>query len=291
MIQRLFASGFGVMVASAFFFTLANVAIKFLSPSMGIMEMAFFRFAIGVVILLSLMVPTRTSLRGSQTLILLARGLAGFLAFLCFLKSVALIPLANAIVLLYTFPVFATFFCFLFLREPVSKWEIALIGAGLLGIYLLMEPGSHRYNAGDMFGLLSACFAGLAVVFVRRLVETHGTLIIYFYFCLVGAVVSLPSFLKGIRMLNLQQFLLLVVLGLTFLFGQLLMNRGFKLCKASEGSVILMSELIFTAIAGVLIFKEVLSGGFLVGAILILSSGVGLSWINRRSRRALALRG
>ena len=288
MIKRLLGSGFGLMVASAFFFTLANVAIKFLSPSTGIMEMAFFRFAVGAVILLALMVPGRIPLRGSQTLVLLVRGATGFLAFLCFLKSVAMIPLANATVLLYTFPVFATFFSVLLLREPVSKWEIVLIGAGLLGIYLLIDPSFQRCNVGELFGVLSACFAGIAVVLVRTLVETHGTLIIYFYFCLVGTVVSLPSFLGGIRMLSFQQLSLLVLLGLTFLIGQLLMNRGFRLCKASEGSVILMSELIFTAIAGVVVFREVLSRGFLVGALLVLGSGVGLNWINRRSRRLVA---
>lgn len=84
---------------------------------------------------------------------------------------------------------------------------------------------------------------------------------------------------------SFQQFLLLIVLGLIFLIAQLLMNQGFKFCKASEGSVILMSELVFVGIAGVVIFKDALSPGFLVGAFLIVGSGVGLNLMNRRFRR------
>jgi hypothetical protein len=67
------------------------------------------------------------------------------------------------------------------------------------------------------------------------------------------------------------------------------MNQGFKFCKASEGSVIMMSELIFVGIAGVIVFKEVLSTCFLAGACLVLGSGIGLNLIHRGSRDPAAL--
>jgi len=64
------------------------------------------------------------------------------------------------------------------------------------------------------------------------------------------------------------------------------MTQGFKFCKASEGSVILMSEVVFTGIAGVVIFRDALSTGFLAGAFLTLGSGVGLNLISRKFRRS-----
>jgi len=55
---------------------------------------------------------------------------------------------------------------------------------------------------------------------------------------------------------DFKQSSLLVLLAVIFLIGQVFMNQGFKLCKASEGGVILMSEVVFTGIAGVVIFGD-----------------------------------
>ena len=286
MVRLFLASGLAVMVLSAFLFAISNVVIKFLSPAVAVTEIAFFRFSVGGIVLLSLLLPRGISLRGNRTSVLLVRGFTGTLTFLCLLKSISLIPLANALVLFYTFPVFAAFFSFLLFRESLRRGEIILIGVGLVGIYILLEPGSHQFNWGDLFGLLAGCFAGFSVVLIQKLRETNGPVIIYFYYCLVGGIVSFPLFLKEFRMPGSGQILLLIVLGLIFLVAQLLMTQGFKFCKASEGSVILMSEVVFTGIAGVVIFRDALSTGFLAGAFLTLGSGVGLNLISRKFRRS-----
>lgn len=286
MVRLFLANGFVLMVSSAFLFTIANVVVKFLSPAVVAAEIAFFRFVIGGIILLFVLVPRGVSLRGSRTSILLVRGFAGTLTFLCLLKSISLIPLANALVLFYTFPAFAAFFSFLLFREPLARGEILLIVVGVIGIYVLLGPGSHRFSTGDFFGVLAGCFAGLTIVLIRKLRETNGPLIIYFYFCLVGGIVCFPLFLQDLRMPGFGQSLLLFVLGLLFLIAELLMTQGFKFCKASEGSVILMLEVVFTAVAGVVIFSDALSPGFLAGTLLIMGSGVGLNLMHRRFRRS-----
>jgi drug/metabolite transporter (DMT)-like permease len=68
-----------------------------------------------------------------------------------------------------------------------------------------------------------------------------------------------------------------------FLIAQLFMNQGFKYCKASEGAVILMSEVVFTGVAGVLIFGDSPTAAFWIGAALIMGSGVGLNLVSRTS--------
>ncbi len=101
----------------------------------------------------------------------------------------------------------------------------------------------------------------------------------------MGGALSFPFFLKGFRIPNLEQILLLILIGLIFLIAQLFMTQGFKFYKAVGGSVILMSEVVFVAIAGIVIFKDSLSTRFLTGAFLVVGTGVGLSLINRRSQR------
>ena len=123
----------------------------------------------------------------------------------------------------------------------------------------------------------------MAMVLIHKARQTNGPLIIYFYFCLMGGIFSSPFFVQNFRMPDAGQWILLISFGLLLLIGQLLMNQGFKFCKAAEGSLILMSEVVFTGIAGVLIFKDPVTLNFLIGAFLIVGSGVGLNLINRRS--------
>jgi drug/metabolite transporter (DMT)-like permease len=284
MINRLLSSGFILMVLSAFFFTITDILIKYMSPTMGTIQIAFVRFSLGVLILLPMMLVRGESLKGSSIRVLLVRGLTGTLAFLCLLKCIAMIPLSNAMVLFYTFPLFATLFSFPLLKEPLTRVEIGLTIIGTVGIYILINPASHALTIGHLFGLLAGCFAGITMVLIRKLRKTNGPLIIYFYFCLFGGMVSLPFFVAQFSIPSLPASSLLVLLAVLFLFAQIFMNQGFKYCKASEGAVILMSEVVFTGIAGVVIFNDSLSLSFWVGACLIVGSGVGLNAVIRPGR-------
>lgn len=286
MIRALLSNGFALMTVAGLFFAASDVVIKLISPGVAITEIAFFRFSVGVAVLLPIMAPRGISLRGDRTWVLLIRGVSGTLTFLFLLKSIALIPLANAMVLFYTFPVFAALFSFLLFHEPVRMREILLMAAGMTGIYVLIDPGAHSLNRGDVFALLAGCLAGFTIVLIRKLRETNGAMIIYFYYCLVGAILCFPFFLRDFRAPDSGQFLFLITLGLLFLVAQLLMNHGFKYCKPSEGSMILMAELVFVGIAGVVLFRETLSLGFLLGAFLVLGSGVGLNLMHRNVRRS-----
>ena len=281
MIRMLLNSGFLLMVFSALFYSLSDVVIKFISPSIGSVPIAFFRFILGGLILLPFLAQGHESLRGNSTRILLLRGLTGTLAFFCLVKSIAMVPLSNAMVLFYTFPLFATIFSFFIIKESFTRLEGVLIGVGLMGICVLINPSSQSLGMGHVYGVLAGVFAGLTVVLIRRVRKTNGPLIIYFYFCVVGGAVSLPLFVANFAMPGFDLSMLLIALSIIFLMAQLFMNQGFKFCKASEGSVILMSEVVFTGVAGVLLFHDSLGLSFFIGACLIVGSGVGLNLINR----------
>jgi drug/metabolite transporter (DMT)-like permease len=273
-----------LMTLSALFFALGDIIIKFMSPTFGLIQIAFVRFVFGALMLLPFLLSSGQPLKGNATRLLFLRGLTGTLAFFCLIKTIAMVPLSHAMVLFYTFPFFATVFSFVLLKEVLTKSEISLIVAGMIGIYTLINPGSHALTLGHVFGLLAASFAGLVMVLTRKLRKTNGPLIIYFYFCLVGAIVSFPFFVVNFAMPDIPRFSLLLLLAALLLFAQVFMNQGFKYCRASEGAVILMSEVVFTGIAGVLLFHDSLSLSFWVGACLIVGSGVVLNIMARPYR-------
>jgi drug/metabolite transporter (DMT)-like permease len=286
ILKRLLISGLGLMLLSAIIFSFADILTKHLSSFFSPMQIAFARFLCGGVILWPILSSKGISLRGNQTRILVLRGLFGTFSFFCLLKSIAMIPLSNAIVLLYTFPLFAFLFSFLFFRTEVEIGEIFLIGVGLSGIYIFINPDFHSFNFGYIYGLLSGCLGGMAIVFIHKARQTNGPLIIYFYFCLIGGILSFPFWVQGFRIPEAQRGIPLVFLALLLLIGQVLMNQGFKYCKAAEGSLIMMSEVVFAGVAAVLLFKDPITYHFIVGGFLIIGSGVGLNLISRISKHS-----
>ena len=284
MVKRFFASGFWLMVLAAFIYSIGDTVLKVLSSSLPTTEIVFIRFLLGALLLWPILSSRRISFKGNHLRFLILRGLLGTISFFCLLKSMAMIPLSITMVLFYTFPLFTALFSFFLLGETVGKGELGLIVVGLLGIYILINPGAHPFDLGYLFGLLASCLGGMCMVIIRKARETNGPLIIYFYFCLVGGGFSLPLFVLNFKMPDFQQWILLLTMGLTLLVAQVLMNHGFKFCKAAEGSLFLMSELVFAGIAGILLFKDPVTLHFLAGTILIVGSGLGLNLMKRRPR-------
>lgn len=274
------------MLLAALSFSFTDLLIKYLSSSFSPTQIAFVRFFLGGFLLWPILSSRGISPRGTQTRILILRGLFGTFSFFCLLKSIAMIPLSNAIVLHYTFPLFATIFSYLLFKISLERGEMILILIGLAGIYILTDPDFHSFNQGYLFGLLSGCLGGIAMVLAHKARQMNSPFIIYFYFCLVGGMIMFPFTLQSFKVPTIQHGILLALIALMLLIGQVLMNHGLKFCKASEGSLILMSEVVFTGIAGFLIFKDPMTWNFLVGAFLIIGSAVGLNLVSRASRHS-----
>jgi len=205
-VRQFLASGFGLMVLSAFVYSISDVILKILSRSLPTTEIAFIRFLLGGIILWPILSSMKISPRGNDIRILVLRGIFGTVSFLCLLKSMAMIPLSLAMVLFYTYPIFAALFSFLLIGEEIGKKDLVLIGIGLVGTYVLINPSSHSFGMGHLFGLFASALGALAMVMIRKARETNGALIIYFYFCLVGGSISFPFFVQYPSFCNLEPF-------------------------------------------------------------------------------------
>jgi len=271
------------MILAAAFYAASNVGLKLLASALPLAEIAFVRFLLGGITLWPILFALKISLKGQPLRFLILRGVFGTASFLCFIQSMSLIPLSLTMVLFYTFPIFAAFASHLLLGERLHRREFGLIAIGLVGTYILINPGSHPFNRGYLYGLLAGVIGALAMVTIRKARETNGPLIIYFYFCLVGGAVCSPFLLQNFRVPDYQQMGLLLGVGVSILVGQILMSQGFKFCRATEGSLFLMAELVFAGIAGIVFFKDPVTVRFGVGALLIIGSGLGLNWMNRKT--------
>ena len=110
---------------------------------------------------------------------------------------------------------------------------------------------------------------------------------IYLYFCLMGALVSLPGFLADPRLPgDIVETTMVAGIILASIAAQLLMNQGFKYCRSWEGGVYLTFEVLFTSIFAIWFLGDPLTWRFgLGGAIIFLSVTV----LNRAKASGISL--
>ena len=162
--------------------------------------------------------------------------------------------------------------------ERIGKLEIACITVVVIGIGVLFDFQLAGGLFGQTMALVGGVFAGLTVTLIRTLREKNGPVIIYLYFCTMGALVTFPKFVMN-PILPSTPVEWVMILGIVFasVAAQLLMNQGFFYCSGWEGGVFMSSEVIFTAIVGIAFLGDPASWRFWTGGLMIFGSVVALN--------------
>jgi drug/metabolite transporter (DMT)-like permease len=181
-----------LMLAAALLFAVLDGLIKLLGPPFRVWDIAFYRFACGLAILIPVLAWKGNPFSGQNRKLLVVRGITGCCAFLALVAAIRLIPISTALVLFFSFPAFAAFFSPLIFKEAITRDEIVFVIAALGGVAILFDFTLHSALLGQALAVLGGGFAGLTVSIIKKLRETNGPVVIYLYFCLLGSIISLP---------------------------------------------------------------------------------------------------
>ncbi|SMC54992.1 Threonine/homoserine efflux transporter RhtA [Desulfocicer vacuolatum DSM 3385] len=279
------ATGPFLMLGAAILFTLLNFLIKLLSPEYTVWHIVFYR-CFGGMVLLSLLMGRhgQNPFKGDNISLLMIRGFVGSVAFCCLVTAIKILPLSTAVVIFYSYPAFAALFAFILYRETLGMGELGSIFSVIAGVAILFDFHLAGGVLGQSMAVISAALAGLTVTLIRSLRLHNGPAVIYLYFCAMGALITLPMFIQspGIS-LTMRDFFLITGIILTSIFAQIIMNQGFFHCRGWEGGVFMSSEVIFTAVAGIIFLHDPAPWRFWVGGIIIMGSGVMLARLKKNT--------
>jgi drug/metabolite transporter (DMT)-like permease len=255
--------------------------VKYVSH-LNVYTMTLFRFLIGIGIIGILAMGGRISLSFVNKPGLFFRGLLGGSAIAISFLSITKLGLIKAGIIIQLYPVFATLFAWLLLRERIIPGLVLATIAALFGVYLLLldtRAGMGILSVGRYEGiaLFGAMLGGLAVVSVKSLQKTDSTPTIFFAQCLVGLwIVLLPATVAP-GSITLGASLALVAIGLFATAGQLLSTDSYRYLSVAQGSALIMMSPLLNCIAGMALFHEHLSLQTGIGAgIVMVSTGAAL---------------
>jgi len=262
-----------LMVASALLFASMATMVSLAARELPNAPIVFFRHFIMLVLLLPWLVRQgRRALETDDFAGHLVRGLAGVAAVACFFYAIARLPLADAVLLNQSMPLFIPLVerAWLGERIPARLWGV--LGLGFAGLLLILRPGSGVFQPAALVGLASAVLASIAQVGIRRLTRSEPVTRIVFYFGLMGSVVSLPLALLGWTPPSAETWAILLLMGVFATVGQLTLTRAYVHAPAARVGPFLYAGPVFAGLLDWLVWGRMPDALFVAGAVVVIAA-------------------
>jgi drug/metabolite transporter (DMT)-like permease len=265
------------MLVAGFLFACMGVLVKLGAEYFSNIELVFYRCLIGLIVIYAIMRQRGGTLATPHWASHLWRGVSGSIALLLFFYCITVLPLATAVTLNYTSPLFLTVLMMLVVKERFHAPLSVAIALGFVGMILLLHPTLERNQiVPGLLGLTSGFFAGIAMLNVRELGRSgEPAWRIVFYFSLIATLISGVAMLfDTVHPVTLSSLPILLGLGSSATLAQLALTRAYSTGKTLVASSLSYSAVVFATIFGILLWHETLSLGSWLGMALIIASGV-----------------
>lgn len=197
-----------------------------------------------------------------------------------------LLPLAEATVILFTTPIFATILSALILKEKVGRHRWSAVVVGFVGVALVVDPRNAALPPlGVAVGLTAALVVAGVSITLRQIGRTESATTTVFWFTVMGTAALAFAMPVAAKVHDAPTFGLLLALGITGALAQLGLTASLRLAPVSVVLPIDYSNLIWAALIGWLVFGTVPGPTLWAGAPLIIGSGLYIVYREHRLKR------
>ncbi len=268
------------MLATTVMFAVSSALSKWQVASYSFAEVLFLR-AFGSLVICAALILPRTGLHVFRTARLrdhAGRSATQAVAQSLILIAISLMPLAGAIAINFSAPLFATLFAALWLKEKVGAARCGALVVGFGGVLLVASPGADSFRLGAMFALANAVLYGSVTAAVRGMTMTESTetltmyqmVFLTFFFALpLPFAFNRPSGIDAVVML---------VSGVLNGFGQYWWTRALSLAPPAAVGPFYYFSLVWAMILGFLFWGDMPTLGLLAGSAIVVGSGLFLLW-------------
>lgn len=219
------------------------------------------------------------------------RGIVGTSAMGLGFAGLALLPLPEVTALSYAAPILVVIFAAMFLGEQVRFFRLFAVGMGMTGVLIVLGPQLTAVSEGHLGAqqalgavlvLMSATFAALAQIFIRKMVATERAATVVFYFTVSSMLISFLTIPFGWVVPAPRDAVLLILAGLLGGVGQGFLTSAYRFAHASVIAPFDYASMLLAIAIGFFIFAEVPTGATLIGAALIVAGGILIIWRERQ---------
>ncbi|MBU2937245.1 MULTISPECIES: DMT family transporter [Pacificibacter] len=269
------SGAFYALFAFAVFAT-HDAVIKYLGVSYSPFQMIFFSTLFSFPLVTFMLIRDKTSghLRPVHPWWTALRTMCSTINVMCAFYAFTVLPLAQVYAILFATPLLITMMSIPVLGERVGPHRWAAVVVGLIGVFVVLRPGSTEFTLGHAAALTCACLGGLASIIVRKVGREERTVVLMLYpmvanFIIMGALMVFTY--KPLPINDLGGIGAISVLGFT---GAVFLIVAYKASEAAIVAPMQYSQIIWATIFGSLFFGETIDLGTILGASIIIMSGL-----------------
>ncbi|WP_128254751.1 DMT family transporter [Falsirhodobacter deserti] len=262
---------------TAFFvYSTHDTVVKFLGGSYSPVQIVFFSVCFGMPLVTFMLMRDRSdgNLRPKHPWWTLIRTVAAIISGLSAFFAFSVLPMAQAYAILFATPLLITLLAIPILGEKVGLHRGGAIIAGLIGVMIVIQPGSEPLTLGHLAALAAAVCGALAAIIVRKIGRVERSVVLLLY-PMMGNFVIMACILPFVyEPMPIQHVGLLGVMAVFSFIAMLLTISAYRAGQAVIVAPMQYSQIIWAALFGFIIFGEAVDRNTILGAAVIVASGI-----------------
>jgi drug/metabolite transporter (DMT)-like permease len=258
-------------------YALSDTSVKLLAGHPAPFEAIFFGAVFGVVALPFIARPgdrPRDIFPARNPTMWLIRAVAAFTGSLGSVTAFTHLSMAEAFSLLFLMPTFVTVLSVLFLGEQVGWRRWSAVFLGFFGVLVVLRPGLRPLNIGHLGAVVGGLSGAVTVVMLRARGQSEKRLALYGA-GLIGTVVgALPLMLASFVWPSPMQWIFLLGYGVLAALANVLIMLSSAKIPATLVAPAQYSQMLWALILGALVFHSHTDAIMILGAAIIIASGI-----------------
>jgi len=278
-------AGVGLMIAAVGLQSCSEAISKLMTGSIPAVEVAWLRYLVFTVAVVAgtLMSGRPPALRTQNVRVQVLRSAAAVMAAIFFIMALAVLPMAEVTAISFAAPLLVTVFSIPILKEVVGTRRWVAVGTGLIGVLMIVRPGTGGFSPAAIFPLLSAAMWALALVVTRLASLSDRPIVSVTYAALVGLAVTSGIVPFAWRTPDQHTLVLGLAMGIFATAAQFLTVEALSREKASVLAPFFYGSLVWSILFGYVLFNNLPDIWTYVGAAAIIASG--LYTLRRKQRK------
>ena len=272
------------MMGTLVSFSMVGVATRHLTDGgLPVFQILFLRATVGLIVVTPIVMWG-----GWQTILTrqwrlhLVRNTLHFGASYAWYFGIAVLPLANVFAIEFTAPIWVAVLAVIILREKLNWARATAIGAGLIGVLIILRPGFESFSVASLVVLASALGFACAHIATKGLTRNNSVLKVLFWMALmqfpmgIGPAIAVWTPIEGIA------WFWAAAVGVSAVSAHFCLTRALSLADASVVVPMDFLRIPLIAVVGLLVFGEAIDSWVIAGAAIIFA---GLYYNVRREHR------
>ena len=268
-----------LIITSVFFGTVMLSFLKIAQEDVNVYVAGFFRFFLGLVIILPYIVRNKDAvLKTTHLKQHFLRAVLGLPAMLIYFSALVLLPIEKLTAISFVVPLIVTILAVFFLGEKIYIYRTLALMLGFSGMLVIIRPGFVDISIGVYMVLFSALLWSINIIITKKISKDDSAITILAYQSIFMSLLSFFIVLFFWEMPSLKTFIYLILAAMCGTVLHLTLNHAFKLVDVSMTQPYSFLNLVFASIIGYFVFDEMPDLYTWIGALIIFTGVLIISY-------------